>query len=118
MGWGEAKEYAKSVRTVSDLKFHLFWAALGYFVYGGLDGALAVFILSILYGLCLFLALIPFAGALIQYLIMDRLVTPWVFSLTRIGPTWLTALMFWVTLAEGAVFTLLTSIAVILALRK
>jgi hypothetical protein len=45
-------------------------------------------------------------------------VTPWVLSLTRIGPTWLTALMFWVTLAEGAVFTLLTSIALILALRE
>jgi hypothetical protein len=100
------------------LTFHLFWAALGYFVYGGLDGALAVFILSFLYGLCLFLALIPFAGAAIQYLVMDRLVTPWVFSLARIEPTWLTALMFWVTLAEGAVFTLLTSLAVILALRE
>jgi hypothetical protein len=113
----KVRERARSV-YYADLTSHVFWAALGYFVYRGLDGALAVFILSYLYSLCLLLALIPFVGALIQYLVMDRLVGPWVFSLTGIGPSWLTALLLWVKLAEGAFLTFLTSAAALLALRS
>jgi hypothetical protein len=49
---------------------------------------------------------------------MDRLVGPWVFSLAGIGPSWLTALLLWVKLAEGVFLTFLTSAAALLALRS
>lgn len=105
---------AEAVERVSrwELPLVLLWPALGFFVYGDLRGALAIFVLDSLYALCLFLALIPFAGAAIQYFVMDWLVTPWVFSLTGIGSTWLTAVMLWAYVAVGAAVTFFVSLGV------
>jgi hypothetical protein len=96
----------------------LLWSALGYFVYGGLGGALAIIILYFLYAFCIFLAVIPFAGVAIQYFVSVRLVNPWVFSLTGIGSTWLTAVMLWVDVAVGALLTSATSLRVVCRLLK
>jgi hypothetical protein len=93
------------------------WTALGYFVYHGLAGMLAVLALSILYSLATLLALIPFAGVVLQGLVMHFLITPWVFELTGIEATWLTALVFWVDIALGCFLTFTMSLAAIEAIR-
>ena len=48
------------------------WAVLGYFVYGGMDGALAMILLSIVLGLAVPVALIPFVGFIEMLLAKPR----------------------------------------------
>jgi hypothetical protein len=83
----------------------ILWAALGYFVYDGLQGVFAILVLSILYDLAAFLALIPFVGVIIQGLVMYFLIAPWVFEFTKINATWLTTLIFWVDIIFGCTTT-------------
>ena len=105
----------KNVYTGIGIDFFLvlLFGALGYFVYHGVDGALAMVILTILYALATFVSLIPFAGAAIQWAIMTYAINPFVFHLTHIHSTWLTFVAFWVYLGLGIVMTALTSLGVI-----
>jgi hypothetical protein len=48
---------------------------------------------------------------------MHFLITPWVFELTGIEATWLTALVFWVDIALGCFLTFTMSLAAIEAIR-
>jgi hypothetical protein len=96
----------------------ILWVALGYFVYGGFSGALAILVLSLLFSVTILVSLIPFVGVVIQGLIMNYWIVPWTFGVTGITATWLTGIIFWINIIIGLIFTIITSIATIVALRK
>jgi hypothetical protein len=96
-----------------DFLLILLFSALGYFVYHGVDGFLAMLILTILYALATLLSLIPFAGAFVQWAVMAYAIDPFVFHLTHIHYTWLVAVAFWVYLALGIIITLIMSLIVL-----
>jgi len=91
------------------LSFFLLMAVLGYFVYGGTGGFVAMFILTFAYTLSCLLALIPFIGVFAQGLIMFYLVNPWFFGFTGITATWLTWFAFVVYVIVGILVTIITS---------
>jgi len=90
------------------------FTALAYFVYNGVEGALAILILCILYSVASFVALIPFVGVILQAGAMHYFIEPFVFSLTRIYPTWLTSAIFWAYVAMGAFLTVIMTIVYLL----
>jgi len=94
----------------------LLFGALGYFVYQGVNGALAMVILTILYALATLLSLIPFFGAFVQWLVMAYAINPFVFHLTHIHYTWLVAVAFWVYLGLGIVITAIMTIPFLIVL--
>jgi len=102
----------------SDLLLILLFSALGYFVYHGVGGFLAMLILTILYALATLLSLIPFFGAFVQWLVMTFAIRPFVFHLAHIHSTWLTFVAFWVYLALGIVITAIMTLAVLAVLLK
>jgi len=106
------REYAYGGIGIDFLLILLF-SALGYFVYHGVDGFLAMLILTILYALATLLSLIPFAGAFFQWLVMTYAIRPFVFHLTHIYSTWLTSVAFWVYLGLGIIITLIMSLIVL-----
>jgi hypothetical protein len=85
-------------------------AGLGYFVYGGMNGALAMVVVWFIYQLCLLLALIPFIGVFIQAFVTFNYAWPWVAQLTSVGASWLTTLMFVVSVILGIMVTIATSL--------
>jgi hypothetical protein len=89
------------------LIFVVLFTALAYFVYNGVEGALAVLILCILYSLASFIAFIPFVGIILQVLVMRYFIDPFVFNLTKIHSTWLISAIFTVYVVAGAFFTLI-----------
>ena len=91
----------------------ILWTALAYFVYDGIEGAIAVVILGVLFGLAILIALIPFCGVVIQVLVMYFLIWPWVSNFTGIEATWLTLLIFWVDVILGIFITLVTTLVAI-----
>jgi len=90
----------------------MLWAALGYFVYDGFSGMLAIIILCVLYRLAMLFAFVPFVGVIIQGLVMYFLIQPFVFEVTGITATWLTTLIFWVDIVIGGIITLLMTLLV------
>jgi hypothetical protein len=86
------------------------FTALAYFVYNGVEGALAVLILSILYSIASFIAFIPFVGVILQALVMHHFIEPFVFSLTGIHSTWLTSTIFWIYIAMGVFLTIIMTL--------
>jgi hypothetical protein len=92
------------------LVFVVLFVALAYFVYNGVEGALAILILCILYSVASFVALIPFVGVILQAGVMHYFIDPFVFGLTKIYPTWLTSAIFWTYVAMGAFFTIIMTI--------
>lgn len=88
------------------------FGALGYFVYGGTNGTMAMVILWILFFITLLLAIMPVIGFIAQGLAMYCLF-PWVAELTGIGDSWLTGLMFLVSILWGFVITSVTTFSVI-----
>jgi hypothetical protein len=96
-----------------DFLLVLLFGALGYFVYHGVGGALAMVILTILYAFAGLLSLIPFFGAAVQWAVMAYAINPFVFHLTHIHYTWLVAVAFWVYLALGIIITLIMSLIVL-----
>lgn len=91
----------------------LLWTALAYFVYGGLEGTMAIVILCVLYGLATLLALIPFGGAIIQVMVMKFAIWPYVMAFTGITATWLTGLVFWIDVIIGIILTFAATIVVL-----
>ena len=53
--------------------FLALFGILGYFVYGGLNGALSVVLLGIAYDLSILIGLIPFIGFIFQAIVMKFL---------------------------------------------
>jgi hypothetical protein len=90
----------------------LLWMLLGYFIYGGVDGALAMGLLGLLYALSILISLIPFAGIFIQYYVMIDVIFPYICEITGITATWLTTVMFAVNLIFGILVWIIMSVAV------
>jgi hypothetical protein len=82
----------------------VFSALIGYFMYDGLSGSLAMIILCMVCLITMILSVIPFIGYPLQYLVSKMVVVPWVMSLTGIHDTWLTSVIFFIYLIPGAFF--------------
>jgi len=105
-----SEKKSSEISIGSEWTLIILWAALGYFVYNGLKGVFAMLILSILFALATFLALIPFVGVLLQGLVMHFIIAPWVFEFTGITATWLTSLIFWIDIIFGCIITVAISL--------
>jgi len=99
------------------LFYTILFSVLGYFVYGGVKGLMAVLALCLLYDLALCLSVIPFGGCIIQAVVM-KLISHKFFTILNIHPSWLTACMFWCYLIYGIVITILVTTIVIANLDK
>lgn len=64
-------------------------AILAWFVYGTLNGVLAMLLLEIVISISLLIALIPFVGILFMYLLSEMYIIPNILSFTHIEYTWL-----------------------------
>lgn len=82
----------------------LLFSVMGYFLYGGLNGALIVFTLCVLCNLAIILSLIPIFGLIFQYWIMANLIFPWFFEFTGTGKTLLTLTMFTLYFCIGIIY--------------
>ena len=96
--------------------FTMFFTLLGYFVYGGIKGALAILLLTIACDFMLVISIIPFIGWLIQGFLMHWAITDFP-ALTGFPLTWLTSTIFWVYLVFGIVISTISSIVVLIALK-
>ena len=93
------------------------FSLLGYFVYGGTNGALAILLLSIACYFMAFISVIPFVGCLIQAFLMKMFI-PKIATITGIYLTWLTSTIFLVYLLAGIVVTTVFSILALDAIEK
>jgi len=91
------------------------FSLLGYFVYGGIKGALAILLLCIVCDLILFLSMIPFVGWLVQALVMRFAITK-ILALTCVSTTWLISTIFWVYLVFGIIISIASSLILLMAL--
>lgn len=97
----------------------LFWMICGYFVYGGIDGALAMFVCSFIIGLVAFLSFIPFVGIFLQYWVSTAYAFPFIFDLTHVEASWVTTAIFAVDMIVGVFFYIIfTALALIVILEK
>jgi len=107
--------------TIKTSYFGLFYtflfSVLGYFVYGGVRGLMAMLALSLVYYLISCLSIIPFGGCIIQAIVMF-LVSHKLFNILNIYPSWLTTCMFWCYLISGIIITILVTAIVIANLDK
>ena len=94
------------------LFYTLLFSVLGYFVYGGIEGLMAVLALCLFYDLALCLSIIPFVGSIIQAVVMN-LISHKLFAILSIYPSWLTTSIFWCYLVCGIVITILVTAIVI-----
>jgi hypothetical protein len=74
---------------------------LGYFVYGGIKGALAIILICLIYDLSTYISLVPVCGFILQGLVINNYIWPWVSEFMGIGPSWLTTLIFWAAIIMG-----------------
>lgn len=89
------------------------FAIAGGFVYGGLDGALAMVILSILLAGAGTLSFIPFAGPILQWFVSLEIIFPGFQNLTGIEPTILTFIIFGYEMFLGIIFCATTTFYII-----
>jgi len=94
------------------LFYTVLFSVLGYFVYGGVRGLMAVLALCLLCDLTLCLSVIPFGGSVIQAVIMN-LISHKLFIILNIYPSWLTTCIFWCYLICGIIITILVTAIVI-----
>ena len=99
------------------LFYTVFFSVLGYFVYGGIEGLMAILALCLFCDLALCLSIIPFGGSIIQAVVMN-LISHKLFTILNIYPTWLTTCIFWCYLICGIVITILVTAIVITNLDK
>lgn len=93
--------------------FALFFSALGFFVYDGLKGALAVFILTFVLELLAIFGLVPILGNVGYFFIGKYLLIPKVFSLTGIYSTWLSTTIFWFEFGASVIISIIMIIFII-----
>lgn len=96
-------------RVVLSLVFMI----LAYFVYDSWTASLAIFVLSFLGGLTILIGIIPLAGVFLQYWIYTEYLLPFVFDLTGIYATWLTTVILVIDIFFGAIFTFITTAAIL-----
>jgi hypothetical protein len=89
------------------------FAAIGYFLYGGMNGFFAIFLLSILFEFAILLSVIPFIGPAVQGWVSFMVILPAMESFAGIQSTWLTTLMIIVYIVCGLhLWYMTTAIAV------
>jgi len=93
----------------SSFSLLLLFSAIAYFVYGTLDGAIAIFIYDAVISLASYLGFVPFVGWLLYWFVASA-VTTFVLDLTGIGVTWLTSLIFWIGFVFSFIFCAITTI--------
>jgi len=114
----ESKREGIRIRTHHfSLFYTILFSILGYFVYGGISGLMAMLALCLIYDLAFYLSIIPFGGCIIQALVMI-LISNKLFNITKIYPSWLTTCVFWCYLVCGIVITILVTAIVIANLDK
>jgi len=91
----------------------ILFSAMAYFVYGGIEGALAILILCILYSAASLISWIPIVGFAIQALLMYWVINPFVFALTGIRMSWLLWMIFWSYILFGAFITFIATLILI-----
>lgn len=94
----------------SSFSLLLFFSAMAYFVYGTVDGAIAIFVYDAVISLASYLGFVPFVGWLLYWFVASQMVTPFVLDLTGIGATWLTSLIFWIGFVFSIIFCAITTI--------
>jgi hypothetical protein len=91
----------------------LLMAALGYFVYSGLDGAFGMIVFGSILGLSLLIAIIPYGiGFIAQVCILFFWLIPLLFEFTGLYHTWLTWIEVISVLILGIIINLLTTLSV------
>jgi len=111
-------EESVTVRTSYFALFYIvLFSVLGYFVYDGVRGSMAILALCLVYYLIFCLSIIPFGGCIIQAVVM-HLVSHKLFDILNIYPSWLTTCIFWCYLICGIVITILVTAIVIANLDK
>jgi hypothetical protein len=89
----------------------LLFAAIGYFVYGGPNGAVAIFILSIVLAMTSLLGLIPAVGPILYAVLSYKWIIPKVLSLAEISGSKLTGFIFVFYLVMSVIYTIIVGIA-------
>lgn len=87
----------------------LLFAVIGYFVYGGPDGAVAVFVLSIALAFASLLGLIPIAGPFLFGVISYKWLIPKILSMAEIGESRLTGAIFVIYILMSIIYTILVA---------
>ena len=82
---------------------------LGYFVYGGLDGALGVFLLGILGGFTALLGFIPFIGPYLTHITWNYLFV-YLQGLTGIWATYITTVFWFIAMLCSSILTIIAII--------
>jgi hypothetical protein len=91
----------------------LVFMILAYFVYDSWTAALAIFVLNFLGGLTILIGIVPLAGVFLQYWIYTDYLLPFIFDLTGIYATWLTTTILAIDIFFGALFTFITTAAIL-----
>jgi hypothetical protein len=86
---------------------------LGWFVYGGINGALAMVLIEILIGFTCLFGLIPIIGVLFYWLVAHFWVIPWVLSLTQLSNSFVVGFLFSLGLLGSIILTIISTIAII-----
>ena len=84
-------------KTKVSVSFPIFWifiACLGYFVYGGVEGAIATFVLGVALSISMVLGIIPFVGPFLWWGV-SRWIMASLFAVAGIGPTLLSVAIWW-----------------------
>lgn len=86
---------------------------IGFFAYGGLQGGLALFLLTFVSNLLVFLGLIPFIGFALCLVLSRFVVYPYMFEFLGITATIWTSAIFWFGGIIAILLTILTTIALL-----
>jgi hypothetical protein len=100
------------IYLVSTIISLIILGCLGYFVYSGIEGSIAIIVVSFVYGVATLIALIPYVGFVIQAGAIYYFVWPWVSELTKIQASWLTTLLFGLVVIYGFTVTFVSTSAV------
>jgi len=88
------------------------WGIVGFAVYGSIDAALYLALVSFLVGITSIIGVIPVIGIFIT-MFLNGLIKTWL--LTKITMTWVVGLMFFSSLAVSVIATFIVLIAIIAA---
>ncbi len=110
----EMREITKTINIKTQIPmFSVILAIIGYFIYGrSVDGALAIFLLSLFSGIITLAGVIPFIGVLWTYGLwgwgFDKIIL-W----SGITQTWLTSLIFIATMVTSGIISFVVTLYII-----
>jgi len=108
------REITKTINIKTQIPmFSVILAIIGYFIYGrSVDGALAIFLLSLFSGIITLAGVIPFIGVLWTYGLwgwgFDKIIL-W----SGITQTWLTSLIFIATMVTSGIISFVVTLYII-----